>query len=302
MTESDHQVPSALPAPKILIVERDPAVRASLVEGLKAEKTFRLYEASKPNAVVQQLRAQVMDILIIGEVTVESLERVGGGETWLQEVLHDVKRLIFLTEPHQASPSTHPKGERPEVHRIDLGPSMNAQETVVSWTEALVSQWTATSQAIKTPIHQADIPQDDPPYEPPERAHSAHVEDPPDHPESPEVNTATSEEQEDLDSPIAPPVKSIHGLGLNSSFNDSAHSVTDHVERAKERAVIEYLPRPQAPSATPQIIEIAFEVRSQYKPQTSKGSSPRIQEEPERALVLWVGPKERSILEDLNRL
>ena len=93
-------------APRILIYEADPAVRASLVEGLRVHKSCRLYEAPTLKSALHHLRTSEMDTLVIGWGDDEI------DETSLDGIQFRLKRIICLrgTEETQDS-SQHQRAE-----------------------------------------------------------------------------------------------------------------------------------------------------------------------------------------------
>ena len=61
-------------APKILIFDEDPAVRALIVHGLKSLRNSRIYEAGSTSAVEQRVRTQTFDLVVVGRFTPQQIE------------------------------------------------------------------------------------------------------------------------------------------------------------------------------------------------------------------------------------
>jgi diguanylate cyclase (GGDEF)-like protein len=102
MTESDQEL-SELPvevyAPRILLTEADHGIRAFLVAGLKTQKKYRIYEAPTLKAVMQQIRSQPIDILVLGHLVEHAWydqDLMSHLIHFLKQNLDKVKQCIFL--------------------------------------------------------------------------------------------------------------------------------------------------------------------------------------------------------------
>ena len=82
-------------APQLLLVERDPAVRALLVEGLKALKRFRVFEASSVRTAEQQLRNHQIDLVVLGFI---NEEMNGERSIWMRDIHHRVQGVVVLDD------------------------------------------------------------------------------------------------------------------------------------------------------------------------------------------------------------
>lgn len=83
---------------KVLVIERDASLRASLLEGLRELKCCRLYESPNTHSAAQILKTQHIDVLVLGQLT-EALEGdMPSLIVWLRRSLPYVKRCVRLVE------------------------------------------------------------------------------------------------------------------------------------------------------------------------------------------------------------
>ena len=63
----DHSINySSRPAPKILVFDEDIAVRALIVQGLKSQRSLRVYEVNSVSSAEQRIRDQYFDLIVLG--------------------------------------------------------------------------------------------------------------------------------------------------------------------------------------------------------------------------------------------
>ena len=94
---TDSSVPSSskdqsstLGAPRILIYEADPTIRASLIEGLKFHKSCRLYEAPTLSNALHHIRTAKIDTFVLGWGNDQEPESI------LDGIQYHVKRIVCL--------------------------------------------------------------------------------------------------------------------------------------------------------------------------------------------------------------
>jgi|GEM_PF-1369808 len=83
---------------KVLIIERDTSMRASLLEGLRELKCCRLYESPNTHSALPILKNQHVDILVLGQVSEAVEADLDELTTWLRRALPYVKRCVRLVE------------------------------------------------------------------------------------------------------------------------------------------------------------------------------------------------------------
>ena len=110
-TGESHDQATSTPtrAAKILVVERDAALRATLVEGLREARDARLYEATSTHTATQLLKTQQIDVLVVGQLS-EALEgELSELRLWLRASLARVKRCVRLIEAREGWQGSTPE-------------------------------------------------------------------------------------------------------------------------------------------------------------------------------------------------
>lgn len=83
---------------KVLVIERDAALRATLLEGLRELRCCRLYESPTTLSASQILKTQQIDILVLGQIIEAVDAELSLLTIWLRKSLPYVKRCIRLVE------------------------------------------------------------------------------------------------------------------------------------------------------------------------------------------------------------
>ena len=256
-----------LPAPKILIVEYDGAVRASIVEGLKAKKRHRIYEASSLFAASQQLRTQVIDTLVLGYVNEKNIIQNGDLEEWLTKVISKVKRLILLTAESFNDPyMTLSFWTQEEIRSlIEQLPRSDLSKNTLSQHSLDQTPWAH----MQTPLTEPDLNIDTP--------------------IAPNTTHLYGRGHTTLQTSPATDIRS------QSSSN---HDEDQRDPPPAYWAEVSYCERPMRAKAIAHISSVAFEEGARHIVEDSLDAHPK---EEEGSLILWVGPSDDSLCKDLKR-
>jgi len=237
MTDELSSLAHAARGARVLVIERDAALRASLVEGLRELKCCRLYESPNTHSATQILKSQHIDVLVLGAVLEAERDELPSLVSWLRRALPYVKRCVRLTERAEEG------GDGPELEW-----SSNVKRAL---TEALMLPPILPTLPI---VAFSPAPQE-------------------------------REEGDPPTNPISPPRPLV-------SINETAVP-------AEYPPVIE-AERPGRPRALKAILSVAGQEGARHE-NSSHGDVKR-EGDDDGVMVLWVGPQEHQMVEDLRRV